>query len=71
MADRLLTHAWWIAIMSLIAITAIASLLLAYRGVYELLSASWRAGAFDLCCAIPMGAGAILLCCHRGDLVCD
>jgi hypothetical protein len=71
MTDRFLNRAWWLATMSLIAITSVFSLLGAYRGIFETFDGAYARGAAHFFVGVPLGIASYLLCRHRGDLVCD
>ncbi|MGH7177605.1 MAG: hypothetical protein ACREJC_09515 [Tepidisphaeraceae bacterium] len=55
--------------MSLTSAAAIGSLLLAYRGTFELFAGACRAGVVDIVFALPLAVASYLLAAHRVDLV--
>ena len=57
--------------MCLIALTASAAMLLAYRGVFSAISGAYIPGTIELFGAVPLGVACWFLCKHRTDLVCD
>ena len=69
MSDRLVYSGWWTAIMLLIAFTGVASLVMAYRGVFQIFAGAWQVGGGSLAASIPMACASYLLARHRGDLI--
>lgn len=71
MTDKLVIKTWWILILSLVAGTAIGSIMLAYRSLFELVAAHWAGGISELSAAVLLAGSAYLLCQYREDLVGD
>jgi hypothetical protein len=68
MMDRILARTLSCSVMALIVATAMASLLLSYRGLYRLVSNHVEAGMVWLFAGAGLGVGAYLLCRHRHEL---
>ncbi len=67
--DRLLNSVWWAVVMGMICMAAGATLLIGYRGLFELLAQRWTSGIAGVVLAIICATGAIALCRHRNDLL--
>ena len=70
-AERIITRTWWLLTMSLIALTGIGAMLLAYRGLFSALSGSYADGVGSVVVSAAVGAATYLLARHRLDLVGD
>jgi hypothetical protein len=68
MMDRILSRTLNLSVMALICVTATASLLLGYRGLYRLVSNDMEAGMVWLFSGVALGVGCYLLCRHRHEL---
>jgi hypothetical protein len=69
MTDRILTSAWWLAVMTMICGAGGATLYIGYRGLFELLAQRWQSGGVSIVVAVFCASAAIQLCRHRADLL--
>jgi len=69
MTDRLLTRCTWLVIMTLIAGSAIASLMLLYTGLSRLIGLQFTAGLGLLGGGMLSGVGCYILCKNSDDLI--
>jgi hypothetical protein len=69
MTDRIVELAWRTSILGLIGLTGIASLILSYRALLELISMNWNAAAFPSILGLVLGVASYLLCRTRNDLI--
>jgi hypothetical protein len=68
MMDRLLSRTLNVSVMTLIVATAVASLVIGYRGLFRLVTNDAEAGMAWLFCGVGLGVGCYLLCRHRHEL---
>ncbi len=71
MTEKIVNGAWWTLVMSLAAATGVGGLVLAYRGIFELLAARWAEGLLALVLAAVMCGTTLLLARYRSDLICS
>jgi hypothetical protein len=69
MLDRLLNGALWLAVMGLITATAGASLLLGYRGLFNLCAGRYPSGGIAVGVGLALAGASYLLCRHGNDLM--
>jgi hypothetical protein len=69
MFDRLLNSLLWVVVMSLIASTAIAGLILSYRGILHFCSGRLPSGASAIGAGAVLAFFSYLLCRHGNDLM--
>ena len=69
MTDRIVELAWRTSILGLIALTGIASLILSYRALLELIATNWNAATLPSILGVALGVAAYLLCRNRNDLI--
>ena len=69
MFDRLLSSALWLTVMGMISATAGASLILGYRGLFNLCAGRYPGGAIAVASGIVLASAAYLLCRHCNDLM--
>ena len=68
MMDRLLARTLNGSILCLIVSTATGSVLLFYRGVFQLMTRQTEPGAGSVLLAAVLAVGCVLLCRHRHEL---
>jgi hypothetical protein len=71
MTDRFVINTWWILILTLVAATAIGSIMTGYFGLFALVAAHWTGGLSLTIASAILGGAAYLLCRYREDLVGD
>ncbi len=69
MTDRIVEFAWRTSILGLIGLTGIASLILTYRALLELVAAQWQTAVVPSVLGIVLGVASYLLCRNRNDLI--
>lgn len=69
MTDRLLARCLWLLIMTLIAGSAMGSLILMYSGLFKLIGRRFEVGGAVVGAGIVLGVGAWLLAKHSEDLM--
>jgi hypothetical protein len=69
MTDRILSRCLWLIIMSLIAGSAIGSLILIYSGLFRLIMRQFDMGAMVVGAGTALAAGCWALCRHSDDLI--
>lgn len=69
MTDRLVSRAWWLALMSMIVTASALSLFIGYRAIFELLAMRWEGGVAMLLISASCAAASMALCRHRNDLL--
>lgn len=69
MFDRLLNSALWLVVMGMISATAGGSLILGYRGLFNLCAGRYPGGAIAVATGLVLAAGTYLLCRHCNDLI--
>jgi hypothetical protein len=69
MTDRILNSAWWLTTMSMICLSAGLALYLGYRGLFDVLAASWVSGAVNMSIGTCATFVTITLCRLRDDLI--
>ena len=69
MTDRIVELAWRTSILGLIGLTGIASLILSYRALLEVIALHWQAAAFPSILGLVLGLATYLLCRNRNDLI--
>jgi hypothetical protein len=69
MVDRLISHGLSIMVMGLVALTFGGAIVLAYRGLFELLAGHLADSAFRFAAVIPLALAARLLIRHKDDLM--
>jgi hypothetical protein len=67
--DRIVEMAWRTSILGLIGLTGVASLILTYRALLELVSLQWQTAALPGALGLGLGAASYLLARHRDDLI--
>jgi hypothetical protein len=70
MTEKIVNAAWWTLIMALAAATGVGGLVLAYRGMFELMAMRLDSGGLSMVAAIALGGSTLLLARYRSDLVC-
>jgi hypothetical protein len=69
MLDRLLNSALWLVVMGLISLTAIFSLLLGFRGLFNVCAGRYPAGGLTVMLGVILAGGSFLLCRYCNDLM--
>jgi hypothetical protein len=69
MLDRLLNSALWLTVMALITFTAGASLILIYRGLYDLFMRRYPTGGAAIALGIVFAGASFLLARNGNDLM--
>ena len=69
MLDKLVTQTWWLAILTLIFITAVGSMLTLYRAAFATFAGTFATGGAFLSAGIVLAIATILLAKHRADLI--
>jgi hypothetical protein len=69
MTDRLLSHCLWLTIMSLIAGSAMGSLVLIYSGMAGLIGRQFEDGGVLVGSGIILAGACWVLCRHSDDLI--
>jgi hypothetical protein len=68
MMDRLLARTLNASVMCMIVATATGSVVLFYRGVFQLMTRHTEPGAGSILLAAVLAVGCVLLCRHRHEL---
>lgn len=71
MTDKIVIKTWWLLTLALVAVSAIACVMTAYRGMFDLIAARWTGAGSLALASFFLGGGSYLLCKYRGDLVDD
>ena len=71
MSEQIVIKTWWIVTLGMVAVSAMAALLVAYCGLFDLVAARWGAAGSCAAAAVGLGGGSYLLCRYRGDIVGD
>jgi hypothetical protein len=69
MTDRVLSRCLWLLIMTLIASSAMGSLILMYSGLFNLIGQHFQIGGLVVSAGIVLGVAAWMLCKHSDDLM--
>jgi hypothetical protein len=69
MSERIINSTWWLTVMGMICLSAAATLLLGYRGVFDLLAGRFEAGGASVTISLFCGVGSWALCRYRNDLL--
>ena len=71
MTDQIVIKTWWLLTLAMVAVSAIASLMIAYLGLFDLVAARWSNAGSCAIASLLLGGGSYLLCRYRGDIVGD
>ena len=69
MVDRLISRGLSMVVLGLLTMTGGGAIIVAYRGIYELLCGKMTGGAVLLTASLPLGLAARLLMRHKDDLM--
>jgi hypothetical protein len=71
MSEQIVIKTWWVLTLGMVAVSAMGCLLVAYRGLFDLVAARWGEAGSCEAAAVMLGAAAYFLCRYRGDIVGD
>ena len=71
MTEQIVIKTWWLLTLAMVAVSASASLMVAYCGLFDLVAARWGNAGSCAIASFLLGGGAYLLCRYRGDIVGD
>ena len=69
MTDRILSRCLWLMVMSLIAGSAMGTLMLIYSGLFRIIMRQFETGGILTAAGAALGAACWALCRHSDDLI--